>query len=76
MQHKQKEWTEQLDWSKKPKNKLKNKSKKGGRRKKRGVRALAAASQPFSLSLGIQTTFYFPIQKYTTLDSLKNFLYY
>jgi hypothetical protein len=40
------------------------------------LRALAAASQPFSLSLGIQTTFYFPIQKYTTLDSLKNSLYH
>jgi hypothetical protein len=34
------------------------------------VRALAADSQPFSLCLGNKTTFYFPIKKYPTIDSL------
>jgi hypothetical protein len=38
------------------------------------LRALAAASQPFSLSLRIQTTFCFPIQIYTTIKFLKPFL--
>jgi hypothetical protein len=40
------------------------------RKEEEFIRALAAASQPFSLSLRIQTTFYFPIQIHTTIDSL------
>jgi hypothetical protein len=34
------------------------------------LRALAADFQPFFLCLGNKTTFYFPIKKYLTIDSL------
>jgi hypothetical protein len=34
------------------------------------IRALAADFQPFFLYLGNKTTFYFPIKKYLTIDSL------
>ena len=40
------------------------------------LRALAAVSQQFSLSLGIQTTFCFPIQIHTIIDSLNHSLYH
>jgi len=34
------------------------------------LRVLAIDFQPFSLYLGKKTTFYFPIKKYPTIDSL------
>jgi hypothetical protein len=40
------------------------------------VRAFTTATQPFSLSLRIQLTFWFPIQKFTTIDSLNSSLYH
>jgi murein tripeptide amidase MpaA len=41
---------------------------------KKKLRTLVANSQSFSLYLGNKTTFYFPIKKYPTIDSL-TFLY-